>query len=92
MGSIASILRSEGIKSEKQTLPEKSVLQSTAFLKRSEKEEKQQTKQQATKLNEKSNVKKTIAEYHSDFEVFVVGDIVWGKMRGHPHWPAKVLF
>lgn len=22
---------------------------------------------------------------------FSVGDLVWAKMRGHPHWPAEVV-
>ena len=24
-------------------------------------------------------------------ENFSVGDLVWAKMRGHPHWPAEVV-
>lgn len=31
-----------------------------------------------------------IVEFDGNFNVFVVGDIVWAKLRGHPIWPAKV--
>lgn len=66
--------------------------QSEKLMLRSEKSpSRSETQQKGTKISGKTNDSKIIAECNSDFEVFIVGDIVWGKMRGHPHWPAKVL-
>lgn len=91
MPSEKRALRSKGIESKNQTPPEKSVLRSVAMPQRPKKDGKLETKQQATKLNGKSDDKKAIAEYDSDFEVFVVGDIVWAKLKGHPHWTGQVI-
>lgn len=35
--------------------------------------------------------KQDIEIYDGDFEVFLVGDIIWAKLKGHPVWPAKVI-
>lgn len=85
--------RSEAIESEKLTLPPgKPILRSAVLPQLRNKEEILETNKPATKLIKKSNGKHTIAEYHNDFEVYVVGDIVWAKLKGHPNWPAKVIF
>lgn len=31
-----------------------------------------------------------LMEYNGDYRVFVVGDLVWAKLKGWPAWPAKV--
>lgn len=38
----------------------------------------------------KSSNKNEIVEFGENYDVFLTGDIVWAKLKGHPYWPAKV--
>lgn len=38
----------------------------------------------------KASNKHEIAEIGDNYDVFLTGDIVWAKLKGHPYWPAKV--
>lgn len=45
--------------------------------------------------NEKKSGEQTnkhLVEYTGEYRVFVVGDLVWAKLKGWPAWPAKVSF
>lgn len=32
----------------------------------------------------------SLIEFNGDYRIFIVGDLVWAKLKGWPAWPAKV--
>lgn len=52
-------------------------------------ENQENTTEKTAKSRSKNS--KELIEYGGSFEIFLVGDIVWTKLKGHPVWPAKVL-
>lgn len=43
----------------------------------------------ANRMKAGFNNERQLMEF-SDYRVFIVGDLVWAKLRGWPAWPAKV--